>query len=173
MNKSILAGAALLAAGAVAAPMAAWSADTPAQPAASAPAQPGGGHHGMGERHHGWGHRWAMRSPQQRCEAGIARRAARAAYVEALLNLTPEQRPLAAKVEAALQSAGDKERQICASLPTDAKAPATLMDRLNRHEQMMQARLDGMKQVQPALQALYAALTPQQKATFDHPFHRG
>jgi len=172
MNKSILAGAALLAAGAVAAPMAAWSADTP-QPGASAAAQPGGGHHGMGEHHHGWGHRWAMRSPQQRCEAGIARRAARAAYVEALLNLTPEQRPLAAKVDSALESAGDKERQLCASLPTDAKAPATLMDRFSQREQMMQARLDGMKEVQPALQALYAALTPQQKAILDHPFHRG
>lgn len=171
MYKSILAGAAMLAAGAVAVPMAAWSADTPPQPEAASPAQPGGDHHGMGERHHG--HQWAMRSPQQRCEAGIARRAARAAYVEALLNLTPEQRPLAAKVEAAMQSAGDKERQICAAMPTDAKAPATLIDRLNRHEQMMQARLDGMKQVQPALQALYAALTPAQKAILDHPFHRG
>jgi hypothetical protein len=172
MNKSILAGAALLAA--VAVPLAAWSADTPQEPAAAAPVQPGGDHHGMGEHHHGWGHRWAMRSPQQRCEAGIARRAARAAYVEVLLNLTPEQRPLAVKVETALQSAAEKEHQLCAALPTDAKAaPATLLDRLNRHEQMMQARLDGMKQVQPALQALYGALTPAQKATFDHPFHRG
>jgi periplasmic protein CpxP/Spy len=174
MNKSILAGAALLAAGAVAVPMLAWSADTPAQPAASAPAQPGGDNHGMGEHHHGWGHHGAMRSPQQRCESGIARRAARAAYVEALLNLTPEQRPLAAKVDAALQGAADKEHQLCAALPTDATAaPATLIDRMNRREQIMQARLDGMKQVQPALQALYAALTPQQKATLDHPFHRG
>lgn len=174
MNKSILAGAVLLAAGAVAVPLAAWSADAPQQPAAAAPAQPGGDQHAMGEHHHGWGHRWAMRSPQQRCEAGIARRAARAAYVEALLNLTPEQRPLAQKVETAMQSAADKEHQLCAALPT-AKAgqTATLMDRLNRHEQMMQARLDGMKEVQPALQALYAALTPQQKATLDHPFHRG
>jgi hypothetical protein len=174
MNKSILAGAALLASGVVAVPMLAWSADTAPLPSAAAPAQPGGEQHGMGEHHHGWGHRWAMRSPQQRCEAGIARRAARAAYVEALLNLTPEQRPLAAKVEAAMQSAGDKEHQLCAALPTDAKAaPATLIDRMNRHEQMMQARLDGMKQVQPALQALYAALTPAQKAILDHPFHRG
>jgi len=174
MNKSILAGAALLAAGAVAVPLAAWSADAPPQPAAAAPGQPGGDQHAMGEHHHGWGHRGAMRSPQQRCEAGIARRAARAAYVEALLNLTPEQRPLAQKVEAAMQGAADKERQLCMALPTDAKAaPATLIDRLNRHEQMMQARLDGMKQVQPALEALYAALTPQQKEVLDHPFHRG
>ncbi len=175
MNKSILAGAAMLAAGAVAVPMVAWSADTPQQPEAAAPAQPGGDHHGMGEQHHGWGHRWAMRSPQQRCEAGIARRAARAAYVESLLNLTPEQRPLAAKVETALQNVAQKEHQLCAALPTDAKAAqtTTLMDRLNRREQRMQARLDGMKEVQPALQALYAALTPQQKAILDHPMRRG
>jgi hypothetical protein len=183
MNKSILAGAALLAVGAVAVPLAAWSADTPPQPSAAAPAQPGGdqramgqpamGQHAMGEHHHGWGHRWAMRSPQQRCEAGIARRAARAAYVEALLNLTPQQRPLAEKVQTALQNAADKEHQLCAALPTDAKQSATMMDRFARREQMMQVRLDAMKEVQPALQALYAALTPQQKAIIDHPFHRG
>jgi hypothetical protein len=174
MNKSILAGAALLAAGAIAVPLAAWSADTPQSPVAAAAAQPGGDQQGMGEHHHSWGHRMAMRSPQQRCEAGIARRAARAAYVETLLNLTPEQRPLAQKVEAAMQGAADKEHQLCAALPTDAKAdPANLMDRFSRREQMMQTRLDGMKQVQPALQALYAALTPQQKQILDHPFHRG
>ena len=171
MNKSILAGAAFLAAAAVAVPMIAWSADAP--PPAAAAGQPGGDQPGMGEHHHGWGHRMAMRSPQQRCEGGIARRAAHAAYVESLLNLTPDQRPLAAKVEAAMQGAADKEHQLCASLPTDAKAPTTVIDRLNRHEQMMQARLDGMKQVQPALQALYATLTPQQKEILDHPFHRG
>ncbi|HEY1797444.1 MAG TPA: Spy/CpxP family protein refolding chaperone [Stellaceae bacterium] len=171
MNKSILAGAAMLAAGAVAVPLAAWSADAPPeQPTTLAPAQPGTDHaRMMGEHHHGW----AMRSPQQRCEAGIARRAAMAAYVESMLNLTPEQRPLAAKVETAMQTAGDKERQLCASLPTDANAQSTVMDRLNQRQQMMQARLDGMKQVQPALQALYAALTPQQKAILDHPHHRG
>ncbi|HEX3884581.1 MAG TPA: Spy/CpxP family protein refolding chaperone [Stellaceae bacterium] len=173
MNKSILAGAAFLAAAAVAVPMIAWSADAPPPPAPMAPGQPGGDRPGMGEHHHGWGHRMAMRSPQQRCEAGIARRAARAAYVEALLNLTPDQRPLAAKVEAAMQGAAGKEHQLCSSLPTDAKVPATLIDRLNRREQMMQARLDGMKQVQPALQALYSALIPQQKQILDHPFHRG
>ena len=182
MNKSILAGAALLAVGAVAVPMLAWSADNPPeQPTTLAPAQPGGGPGGpggqdrMGDHHHGWGHRWAMRNPQQRCEAGIARRAAMAAYMESMLNLTPEQRPLAQKVEAAMQSAAGKEHQLCATLPTDAKAAetTTMMDRLNRREQMMQARLDGMKEVQPALQALYAALTPEQKQILDHPFHRG
>lgn len=174
MNKSILAGAAMLAAGAVAVPLVAWSADAPQQPETAAPAQPGGGDHRMGEHHHhGWGHRWAMRSPQQRCEAHIARRAAHAAYVESLLNLTPEQRPLADKVEAAMKSTAAKEHQLCASLPTDTNGQTTLMDRMSRHEQMMQARLDGMKQVQPALQALYAALTPQQKAILDHPFRRG
>lgn len=166
----------MLAAGAIAVPLAAWSADAPLQqPTTLAPAQPGGDHRGPGEHHHGWGHHWAMRSPQQRCEAGIARRAARAAYVEALLNLTPEQRPLAQKVETALQGAAAKEHQVCTALPTDATGAqsATLMDRLSRREQMMQARLDGMKEVQPALQALYAALTPQQKAILDHPMHRG
>lgn len=169
MSKSILAGAAFLASAAFAVPMIAWSADTAPQPAQAAPAQPGAEH----QHHGGWRHRMAMRSPQQRCEAGIARRSARIAYVTSLLNLTSEQKPLYAKVEAAMQATADKEHQVCAALPTDAKANITVLDRLNRRQQMMQARLAGIQQVQPALQALYGSLSPEQKQIIDHPFHRG
>jgi hypothetical protein len=37
----------------------------------------------------------------------------------------------------------------------------------------MQAQLQGLQQTGPAVQALYQALTPDQKAILDHPFHRG
>jgi hypothetical protein len=38
---------------------------------------------------------------------------------------------------------------------------------------MLTAQLQGLQQVEPAVQALYQSLTPAQKAVMDHPFHRG
>ena len=116
---------------------------------------------------------WRCARRSSAARPGIARRSARIAYVTSLLNLTSEQKPLYAKVEAAMQATADKERQVCAALPTDAKANITVLDRLNRRQQMMQARLAGIQQVQPALQALYGSLSPEQKQIIDHPFHRG
>lgn len=38
---------------------------------------------------------------------------------------------------------------------------------------MLSAKLQGLQQVEPALQSLYQSLTPEQKAIVDHPFRRG
>ena len=48
-----------------------------------------------------------------------------------------------------------------------------MLDRMSRREQMLSARLQGLQQVEPAVQALYQALTSEQKAIVDHPFRRG
>ncbi len=183
MRKPILAGAGLFAAAAIAMPVLAWSADEtgPPQPpgAAAAPAPGGAWHH---ERHGGpwrrdmaggWAHHRADESPQQRCERRLARRAAQVAYVTSLLNLTPEQRPLMDKLQAALRGAADKEHQLCASLkPREERASETVLDRMARRQQFLEARLAALQSAQPALQALYQSLTPAQKAIIDHPFHR-
>jgi len=187
LNKSLVAGAALAAFVAIGTPMLAWSAgETPPAPAqAMTPGQPGvmpPGGMGMGMGHPGWHHRMGMmrkmggwmRTPQQRCEAHIARRAAAVAYVVSLLDLTPQQRPLYAKVQSAMENTTDKMHQLCATLkPADAQHPVTVLDRLKRREEFLQARLHGMQQVEPAMQALYQALTPAQKAIVDHPFRHG
>jgi LTXXQ motif family protein len=184
MNKSILAGAALIAAAAVAVPVMAWSDDNPNSAPQAGQGQDGHGHGGMwrhegmradmrGEMH-GEGRWGENRSPQQKCEEHLARRAGFVAYIGARLNLTAEQKPLWDKVQAATQAAQDKQRQVCGALkPAAERGQETMLDRMGRREQMLSAKLQGLQQVEPALQALYQSLTPEQKAIVDHPFRRG
>jgi len=183
MNRSLVAGAALLAGIAIAVPVVAWSASTSEpQLAQAAPAEPGmagrGGMPGMMGGHQGWMrgmmmHRMMQLSPRQRCEEHLARRAARIAYTAAKLNLTPEQRPLWDKLQGAMQAAADRQRQLCAALPAADGGQGTILDRANRREQFLSAHLQGLQQIKPALEQLYQALTPEQKAIIDHPFmHR-
>ncbi len=189
MNRSLVAGAALAAGIAIASPMLAWSADTPQQPPQTAPAAQGmGGMPGMmggmrdqegamghpGRMHEMMMHRMMQLPPQQRCEERLARRAGMIAYTIAKLNLTAEQRPLWDKLRDLTQAAGDRERQLCASLkPAGERGQETILDRVNRREQFLTARLQGLHETRPALEQFYQALTPEQKATINHPFaHR-
>ncbi len=170
MNKSTLAGAAMIAAAAIALPVMAWSQNA-TQPPADAPDHPGPGM----MMHHGWGHWGKNQSPQQVCQDRIAKRAGFVAYMGAKLNLTADQKPLWDKVIAATQAAQANEMKTCAALPASAddRGKETIIDRMNHRQAMMQAQLQGLQQTQPAVQALYQALTPEQKAIVDHPFHRG
>src|SRR5207248_6395355 len=119
-------------------------------------------------------HMMINRSPKERCEERLARRAGLIAYTVAKLNLTAQQKPLWDKLNASMQSAGDKERQLCDKLPAEAgsQGQRTILDRMSGREQFLQARLQAMQQTRPALEALYNALTPEQKAVVDHPFRR-
>ena len=187
MNRSFAAVAALAAGIAIAAPLA-WSADNPAGPPQAAPVQPGeaqgmpGMRGGMGQGgwgHGGWRHgrmmgRMMQLSPQQRCQERLARRAGFVAYTVAKLNLTAQQRPLWDKLQSVMQAAADRERQLCAALPSAAgPVPGTILDRMTRREQFLSTRLQSLHEVRPALEQLYQALTPEQKAIIDHPFHHG
>jgi hypothetical protein len=181
MNRSLVAAAALVAGIAIASPMLAWSADNPPQ---AAPDQSGaGGMRGMmggmpgmmgGMHHPGWMREMMMRrmmSPRQRCEERLARRAGMVAYTIAKLDLTAQQRPQWDKLQGLLQAGADKERQLCTSLkPAGERGTDTVLDRLNRREQFLSARLQTIQQVRPALEQFYQALTPEQKAIIDHPF---
>jgi hypothetical protein len=129
------------------------------------------GRHG-GPMMHGMMMRHMMmdRNPQERCTERLAWRAAMRAYAEAKLDLTPEQRPLWDKVQSIAQSEQQKERQLCSALkPGDE---TTFLDRLDRMQQFLSTRLDALQAAKPAVQALYQALTPEQRAIFDHPFRR-
>jgi Spy/CpxP family protein refolding chaperone len=174
MNKSLVAGAALVVGIVTAVPMLAWSAsDSPPQLAQAAPAEPGipgmGGMPGMMGRHGGMMHRMMQLSPRQRCEERLARRAGIIAYTVAKLNLTAEQKPLSDKLQGLQQATADRERQLCAALPVGEGGQQTILDRVNRREQLLSARLQGLQQVKPALEQFYQALTPEQKAVIDHP----
>lgn len=163
--------------------MAAAASDSPAQPAPDQEATGGaegmrgmmGGRDDTGPmgRMHGMMHRMMMRrSPKERCEERLARRAAVIAYTVSKLNLTAEQKPLWDKLNGTLQSAEDRERQLCTSLPAEPgrQARGTILDRMSRREQFLSARLEALQQARPALEALYNSLTPDQKTTIDHPF---
>jgi LTXXQ motif family protein len=47
-----------------------------------------------------------------------------------------------------------------------------MLDRLDRMQAFLSTRLEAIQAAKPAVQALYQALTPDQRAIFDHPFHR-
>jgi hypothetical protein len=179
VNKSTLVGAAMIAVAAVAMPaVLAWSQNAP-PPAGTAPgavgdhgSQGGPGREGM---RRGWG-RWARDvSPQQRCVDRLARRAGFVAAIGFKLNLTPDQKPLWDKVIAANEAADNAQRKLCDALPASKEdfGKLTLMDKIKHREQVLQARLQGLQQAEPAVQALYDKLTPDQKAIVDRPFHRG
>lgn len=180
MKKSMIAGAAMVAVAAVAVPVIGWSQSPPPAPPAGAPGPsgPGGdrmggpGHDGM--MHRGWA-RWANKSPQQACVDRLARRAGFIAAIGFKLDPTAEQKPLWDKVVSVTQSAEDAQRKLCDALPANAqdRDKLTVIDRLHHREQVLQARLAAMQQVDPAVQALYDKLTPAQKAILDHPFHHG
>jgi hypothetical protein len=124
---------------------------------------------------HGWRgmmmHRMMMhRDPKERCEERLAWRAAMRAYTEAKLDLTPEQRPLWDRVESIAQTEQQKERQLCAALKPGGDT--TMLDRLEQMQQFLSTRLEALQAAKPAVQALYQALTPEQRAIFDHPFRR-
>ena len=162
--------------------MTAAASDSPAQPTPDREAMGGmegmrgmiGGRDGTGPmgRMHGMMHRMMMRSPKERCEERLARRAAVIAYTVSKLNLSAEQKPLWDKLNGTLQSAADKERQLCVSLPAEPgrQARSTILNRMSRREQFLSARLEALQQARPALEALYNSLTPDQKTTIDHPF---
>jgi LTXXQ motif family protein len=148
----------------------------PAAPAAAPPAggdatMPLAGGGGMRMRGMWMRHRLAG-NPQERCIDRLAWRAARRAYVETKLDLTAAQRPLWERVQNVAQAEERKERQLCASLPTTATAPVTVTERMDRMEQFLAARLAGLRAAEPAVNALYQALTPAQRAILDHPFRR-
>ena len=188
--KRILLAAGLAATTAMAVPIIARSAQDvePQQVRAAQLAQAdeqSGEEHGGGPGHwmrgeggpgmHGWRgmmmHRMMMhRNPQERCEERLAWRAAMRAYTESKLDLTPEQRPLWDRVASVAQTEQQKERQLCSSLkPGDE---TTVIDRLDRMQQFLSTRLEALQAAKPAVQALYQALTPDQRAIFDHPFRR-
>ena len=185
MNRSMIAGIALAAGVAIAAPaLVSAATEDQSQLAQAEPEQHGmggmrgmmGGREGMGAMgHHSGMHEMMMRrSPRERCEERLAHRAGIIAYTVSKLNLTAEQKPLWDKLNGVVQSTADKERQLCANLPAQAgsQAQATILDRMSRREQFLSARLQGLQQARPALEALYQALTPEQKTTIDHPFRR-
>jgi hypothetical protein len=138
-----------------------------AAPPAAAPPAAGGG---SPNRPMGPAEMRGMRiSPKEMCVERVARRAGNRAYLKERLDLKPEQLPLWDNFQKAADAAGAKDKARCASLPTDTNTAPSFMDRFSRREEMTKGRLESLEAVKPSLQALYASLTPEQKAIVDRP----
>lgn len=126
--------------------------------------QPGGPGPGMGpgpDRHFA-----------RMCEDQEARLAGKLAYAEKKLNITEQQRAAWTKFADAARSSLKPTQDLCVKFK-DAPRPAALPQRLERVEQMMQAHLQQVQTVRPALTDLYAQLTPDQQKQADRMLNQG
>jgi len=141
-----------------------------AAPPAATPPAAGGGADRRAERMRDF-------SPKAVCQERIARRIGNRAYLKSRLDLKAEQITAWNTFEKAADEASAKEKARCASLPTEMKTPPNFADRFNQREERMKTRLESLQSVKPSLMALYATLTPEQKAILDRPMmgghHRG
>ncbi|MDR6775007.1 Spy/CpxP family protein refolding chaperone [Azospirillum sp. BE72] len=106
------------------------------------------------------------------CEDQEARLAGKLAYAEKKLNITEQQRAAWTKFADAARSSLKPTQDLCVKFK-DAPRPAALPQRLERAEQMMQAHLQQVQTVRPALTDLYAQLTPDQQKQADRMLNQG
>ncbi|CBS85435.1 Spy/CpxP family protein refolding chaperone [Azospirillum lipoferum] len=106
------------------------------------------------------------------CEDQEARLAGKLAYAEKKLNITEQQRAAWTKFADAARSSLKPTQELCVKFK-DAPRPAALPQRLERAEQMMQAHLQQLQTVRPALTDLYAQLTPDQQKQADRMLNQG
>ena len=104
---------------------------------------------------------------QHFCTERYARKAAHLAYLEAKLNLTDPQKPAWAKWRQARIDAAETRRAACLQRDWSRDEHETALDREARVEKWLTTRLQELQASRPALQALYDALSPEQKAIFD------
>lgn len=108
-------------------------------------------------------------SPRAVCEDRVARRIGNRAYIKAKLDLKPEQMGAWNAFEKASDDASTKTKAHCATLPTEMKGRPDYIERLTMEEGAMKARLASIETVKPSLTALFAVLTPEQKASLERP----
>ena len=106
------------------------------------------------------------------CEDQEARLAGKLAYAEKKLNITEQQRAAWTKFADAARSSLKPTQDLCVKFK-DQPRPAALPQRLERAEQMMQAHLQQIQTIRPALTDLYAQLTPDQQKQADRMLNQG
>ena len=112
-------------------------------------------------------HRQNGQRAQQMCETADAHHVASLAFSETRLKLTEAQKPAWTKVVEAATAAHQTMTKLMCADGKGKTAPANLPARLAQNEQMAQARLSHIQTLRPALEALYAVLTPEQQKIAD------
>ena len=104
---------------------------------------------------------------QKACGEHYALEAGRLSYLEAKLNLTDKQHAVWIKWSQWELQGAQQQREACLSaLPKDHIRP-TAIERENGKEKLLQIRLQTLQAAKPALQDLYASLTPEQREVMD------
>lgn len=106
------------------------------------------------------------------CEDQDAHLAGRLAFAEKKLRITDQQRPAWAKFADTARASLKPTQDLCAKMK-DQPRPTALPQRLERAENAIQAHLQQLQTVRPALTELYAQLTPEQQKTADHLLNQG
>ncbi len=95
-----------------------------------------------------------------------ARVEGRLAYAKALLGITDSEAP-AWKAYEDVSRANVRSLEAAQRAMIDAERTGTVIDRMHAQTAMMQAQLDARKALLPATEALYKALTPEQRERAD------
>jgi hypothetical protein len=90
----------------------------------------------------------------------------RLAYAKTLLGITDSQ-AAAWKAYADVSRANAQRIQAAQEVVMNAERTGSAIDRMHAQTGMMQAQLDAMKALQPATEALYGVLTPEQRERTD------
>jgi hypothetical protein len=112
----------------------------------------------------------------QRCADIAARGAAQFTYIEERLKLTAQQKPLFDRWKAVVQSERAPAQTNCVTPRPQRDANAqrpTLPERNARLEQALKDRLASLQKIRPVQEALYNALTAEQKQVFESRNGRG
>jgi hypothetical protein len=128
-----------------------------AEPEAGPPPPPGMDHAMM---------RGAQRG--QLCQDMYARKAGEMAFLEAKLQLNASQQSLFSRWKGVTLDVAKRHEGECSGRMQKARTGQRpdVMQRLDREETMLKARLTDIQAERPALNALYAALNPAQKQEF-------
>jgi periplasmic protein CpxP/Spy len=121
-------------------------------------------------------HGWHMPTPEQRaawhtqmCKSRYARAAGKLAYLQADLSITDAQRGAFDEWKNVVLSSAKAHSDACLAHAADGKQRMhhDALERNARMQKMLEGKLAELKAERPALESLYASLTPDQKKLFD------
>lgn len=145
----------------------------PSAPAAAPSQEPGApdpaNWHARDRTHELFRPSFARMMPEAICKERFAREAGFLAYIGARLELTAPQQPLWDAYHKAMMDAAGKQRQTCLENAIHPGSPLTALERRDRLQKILQARLDGLQSTRPSLEALYQSLSPEQRHVIDRP----
>lgn len=105
------------------------------------------------------------------CSEHYARAASHLAYLQAKLGLSEQQSALFAKWRQAVLDQDGKERVACLDMTPKTNVRPSFPEREAHMEKILALKLQSLQATRPALEAVYNALSDEQKTIFDHAAH--